>query len=387
MDQICIVSDTHLGNQQFQSTQRREDFAVAFDEMMRIAVAEDVDAVVHAGDLFDHPQPRVEDINRCVDAIQRLAAADIPFYGIVGNHERKLQAQWLDLIDRFDQVKRLSTDPLSVGDHTVFYGIDAIRGPQWEQHDFTLTPLDDDRQEIVVMHQLFEPLVDEIMADYSLKDVLKRLNITPDQIVVGDYHEYTETTVEGVPALYPGSTERCSRTERGPRGGVLLSVDNDGVRTERITLDNRSQRAPRDFYVIDVTVDPSDTAAVIGDRIDDIVGPSGSIADAVVVVELSGDKTTVSQQDAYRICDERGAAVVEVDDQREIETEFDIEADTSSEADIDTVLDRNLSDLSTEPVVEEIEDVVRDRTTVRKSHLEDRAKELLAEANPHGGES
>ena len=52
MTRVIHTGDTHLGYQQYHEPIRREDFLAAFRQVIEDAVAEDVDAVVHAGDLF-----------------------------------------------------------------------------------------------------------------------------------------------------------------------------------------------------------------------------------------------------------------------------------------------------------------------------------------------
>ena len=103
MTQILHISDTHLDKRQYGNDLRRADFADAFDASVDIAINEDVDAVIHTGDLFDDPTPSVPAVNRCLDTIGRLEDAGIPFLAIVGNHERKREEQWMDIIKRFGE--------------------------------------------------------------------------------------------------------------------------------------------------------------------------------------------------------------------------------------------------------------------------------------------
>lgn len=160
MTRILHVSDTHFGNRQYGDDTRREDFADAFDAAIDLAIEEQVDAVIHTGDLFDDPQPGVSDVNRCLDTLAKLNDAGIPFYGIVGNHERKLDEQWLDLIDRFDLVHHLDETLVLVNDDVALYGVDAIRAPSWNTYEFELAePPASADVTIVAMHHLFEELV------------------------------------------------------------------------------------------------------------------------------------------------------------------------------------------------------------------------------------
>ena len=134
---LLHISDTHLGNRQYGSDTRRDDFANAFEQAIAVAVNRDVDAVVHTGDLFDDPVPSLETIVRTADALGPLEDHEIPFYGIVGNHERKNDEQWLDLLRRTSAASRLTKQPTLVG-NVALYGIDAVRPSIWDSVEFTL---------------------------------------------------------------------------------------------------------------------------------------------------------------------------------------------------------------------------------------------------------
>lgn len=379
---VLHVSDTHLGNRQYGSDIRRADFAAAFDAAIELAIDEDVDAVLHTGDLFDDPQPNVPDVNRCLDTLQKLTDAGIPFYGIVGNHERKLEEQWLDLISRFDLVERLDTSPTLVGDEVALYGIDAIRAPSWSTFDFELEePPEEVDVTVVAMHQLFEPLVPSHRgAEYELKEVIDRLNVEPDAIALGDYHGYNETSVEGVKAFYPGSTERCSDQETAPRGVLLLEVEDGELTPRRRTLDTPDGSAPRDLLKVPVQFGETDGVSLVDQRLDEALPPDETVDEKLVVVELHGDETRVSQRDVYESVESRGAAVVHVKDKRRATADIDFDGEETSVADIESLLDETVSELELQPSSSEIERLVRATDATKDSNLRDEVGKLLDEA-------
>ena len=73
MTRILHTGDTHLGYQQYHRSERREDFRTAFEQVAADAVADDVDAVVHAGDLFHDRRPDLPDL------LGVLSASHFPF--------------------------------------------------------------------------------------------------------------------------------------------------------------------------------------------------------------------------------------------------------------------------------------------------------------------
>lgn len=86
---ILHVSDTHLGKTQYGSDIRANDYAKAFNSVATIAIKQNVDAVIHTGDLFDNRQPNTNTISQAFTILKRLNDNNIPFLAIVGNHERK----------------------------------------------------------------------------------------------------------------------------------------------------------------------------------------------------------------------------------------------------------------------------------------------------------
>jgi exonuclease SbcD len=119
---IIHTADTHLGYKQYHSEFRRKDFFDAFEVVINDAVEMQVDAVVHAGDLFDSRNPTLEDLLETINILSRLKAASIPFFGIVGNHESKQNTQWLDLFEEMGLAARLGKKPRLIGDAAI-YGI------------------------------------------------------------------------------------------------------------------------------------------------------------------------------------------------------------------------------------------------------------------------
>ena len=138
MTKILHLSDTHLGNRQYGSDTRRDDFTRAFEAAIDRALEENVDAVIHTGDLFHRRTPSLPIVTECIEILRKLADEDIPFYGIVGNHDRNMDQQWLDLIRETGTAERLDQTPTMVNDGVALYGIDAVTKPAWHAADFTL---------------------------------------------------------------------------------------------------------------------------------------------------------------------------------------------------------------------------------------------------------
>jgi DNA repair exonuclease len=57
---IAHISDTHLGHRQYNLDERESDIYEAFEQAVNKAIEERVDVLIHAGDLFDSPNPPIK---------------------------------------------------------------------------------------------------------------------------------------------------------------------------------------------------------------------------------------------------------------------------------------------------------------------------------------
>jgi DNA repair protein SbcD/Mre11 len=84
---ILHTSDWHVGKR-LDRHDRMDEYAEVIDEVVSIAEAENVDAVVHSGDLFDRAVPPVEALRLALDGLVRLAAGGRrPVVVVAGNHD------------------------------------------------------------------------------------------------------------------------------------------------------------------------------------------------------------------------------------------------------------------------------------------------------------
>lgn len=372
---LLHVSDTHLGNRQYGSDVRREDFLDAFEEAIEYAIDQDVDAVIHTGDLFDSRDPRLPDLNRCIDALQRLDDADIPFLGIVGNHERKMDDQYLDLISKTGAAERLDESPRMVNDEVAVYGIDAVTKPAWHAKDFTLDEPLADAYTILCMHQLLHPPVPEIFAEHPLDDVLERVNLDLDALALGDYHETEGTIEDGTRVWYAGSTERCAKDETSPRTVSLLEIE-DGDLTRR-----EKELNSRDFLPIPITFSEDDGREHAENEIS-----RRNVDGKVVLVTVTGESTAVTSRDIREIVIDRGAAVCRVDDQR---GGFEFDDEERSLGDIesaDRLIEERLAEQNLSEISVEIEERVRTENVAR-SGFDDEVEEMMMKAQDEAFDS
>jgi len=370
MTKILHLSDTHLGNRQYGSDTRRDDFTRAFEAAIDRALEENVDAVIHTGDLFHRRTPSLPIVTDCIEILRELTDEDIPFYGIVGNHDRKMDQQWLDLIRETGTAQRLDRTPTMVNDDVALYGIDAVTKPAWHAADFTLEePPNSDAFRLLGMHQLFEPLVPEFYADHDLIEVLERVGIDIDALALGDYHETESRIVDDVPAWYAGSTERCATDEIEPRTVGLLEIEEGNLERREIELDTR------EFESIRIEFDDDDSHGYARDELD-----RHQLDGKVAIVTLTGERTPVTSSDVYDIAIDKDAAVCKVDDSR---GRRQPDLDGGPQGDIqsaDKLIEEKLADQNLSDVATDIEARVRTDDDLAQTAIDDTMEALIKEA-------
>lgn len=321
---ILHTADTHLGSRQYHSDIRRQDFFDSFQKVIQDAIDYEMDAVVHAGDLFDSKNPTIEDLIETISILTPLKNAGIPFLGIVGNHELKQNTQWLDIFESMGLAKRLGGKPVifdGLSSQIHFYGMDNLSAPRLSVFDFSVfdCPKSCDKPvfHVLVLHQLLEPILPG--QPLSCDDFTSQIPIPFDAVLLGDNHKYECIKHNQSWLTYPGSTERCSAAEVEPRSYNILTFKEDLSVTKRTI-------PTRDFVNIPIQ---SDEFGKI--RVDEVYSKidaySEKIKDAVVFVELQGTKKTpipISEIEEYIL--NKGAVVARIGDKRSLlnETNQDV---------------------------------------------------------------
>ena len=365
MTRVLHTADTHLGYRQYHRPERRADFLAAFRRVINDAIEDDVDAVVHAGDLFHDRRPGLVDILGTIEVLETLANSGIPFLAIVGNHETKRDAQWLDLFERLGLAVRLGSEPYVIGD-TAFYGLDFVPRGQRDSLEYEFES-DDAEHAVLVSHGLFKPLVPDYgNVEWDAEEVLEAATVDFDAMLLGDEHTPTTRQVGETWVTYCGSTERASASERDERGYNLITFDGD-VRISRRGLDTRP------FIFLDLELGETEGIERVRDRLREY-----DLDGAVVHVTLEGDGESVSPARIETFATEEGALVARVSDRREIAVDESI-ADVSF-ADPDEAVRERLRELGLSGAARDLDETIRSKTVADSNvadEIERRVEELL----------
>ena len=198
-----------------------------------------VDAVIHAGDLYDSGNPSLDDVIRTISLLTILKENDIPFYGIVGNHEGKRNSQWLDLFESMGLAFRLSERPVRIAGknndiRVSVYGIDNLSAPRLRAYDFSCI------NEMIGKNERGDEEKTETDRDREKEET-------------DGNREKTETDGNRETDRNREKTETDGNREKAETDGNREKTGTDGNREDVITERNKSQRdarRPGDFAVL-----------------------------------------------------------------------------------------------------------------------------------------
>lgn len=370
MARFIHTADTHLGYRQYHLQEREQDFLDAFIEVIDTAIEEDVDAVIHAGDLFEHSRPDPTTLSHTVQQLQRLADAGIPFLAVVGNHEATADNQWMDIFGQLDLGERLGTEPHIIGD-TALYGQDYVTQSRRQSLRYDFQPTDDAEHSLLVAHGLFKPVT---TGNWDINDILTESPVVFDGVLLGDDHTPRITNVDGTPVTYPGSTERTDADQRDNRRINIITTDSD----DGIEITTRELNSPRTFHYTEIDLSSGQGIEHVRNHIDSLEDIEG----VVLIIELDGEGEDVMHGPIEQYGEEAGALEVRVYDRRE-ETLSDAPEMDVQFVNPDNAIDKRLQEMDITPPAADIEREVRRGETARTSMadtIQGRTDMLIEEA-------
>lgn len=258
MPRFLHVADVHLGFDRYDNKERTLDFFLAFQDVLeRYAIAEQVDFVIIAGDLFEHRTLQPNILNHAKRCLQDLQMANIPVIAIEGNHDNRpfgLTTSWLRYLSESYDLILLEPETTSEG-HLVYEPWDGenkrggyidlecgvrVLGSQWygASAPRAIAQLVEAMQSIpsgpahniLLFHHGLEGQIARYQGALRYDDVLPLRESGIDYLALGHIHKNYE--VEGW-IFNPGSLEANSvEEERFKRGAYLVEIDQNGIQAE-----------------------------------------------------------------------------------------------------------------------------------------------------------
>lgn len=209
------ISDTHLGQTQYNTKEREEDMYNALKQAIDISIKNRVEFVIFAGDLFDKPKPDGRAIVTLGDELLKLRDAGIPAYFILGEHDiSRMSGTPVSFIyNNFEVAKYIGDgEPVKVG-NTLIVGFDKMRRDEIEEHREEFDRAQRQAEEhtgpsILVMHQgIIE--ANKFAGEMAVNQLPKSFSY----YAMGHLHTKFEKKFESIGGgmiAYPGSTELAS---------------------------------------------------------------------------------------------------------------------------------------------------------------------------------
>ena len=220
MTKILCTADNHLGYKQYGLQVREQDIYDSFNNILKLAVKEKVDAITISGDLLHATRPSSRTITFLKECHDYLIFREMPAFVVAGNHD-KSEPHWIDTLCAVSWDGQQGGFVLLENNHVevkdmVIHGAPFTNKKAW-QNDKELMRPDTD---ILLMHQSFQEFIqfetDDAFSQEDVEGLAKA-------VVVGDIHVTMKAA--GSEIYSPGSSELMSATEE-PQKYVLL-VDNE----------------------------------------------------------------------------------------------------------------------------------------------------------------
>lgn len=229
---ILYLTDSHLGKHRHGYGQMSWPVSPAdgFRAAIDTAIEENVDAVVHGGDIFHNPGSGIGEEEKafCREQLIRLAESGIPFYFIYGNHERDAGRRVMDRLVADSLAVHLGPHYESIGGAFALYGID--NHSTWSQSLLNLQPAPEELTPVLFVHQSVAPFTGKKNPDCQLRDIYTGADVSLDVIAVGHTHTRVEKSIHEMQGLSGGATAQVGDSPEALSPSVeLISTPGPSV--------------------------------------------------------------------------------------------------------------------------------------------------------------
>ncbi|NJR65991.1 MAG: exonuclease SbcCD subunit D [Leptolyngbyaceae cyanobacterium CRU_2_3] len=255
MPRFLHLADIHLGFDRYDNKQRTQDFFYALqDAIEKYAIAEKVDFVLMAGDLFEHRNILPVTLNQAQVCLQLLQEAQIPVLAIEGNHDNRpygTKTSWLRYLADWGLLKLLEPGDPAQGEffyspwadgYGGYIDLDCgvrVLGSQWygasapkaiEQIAAAIQDLPPIAHTILLFHHGVEGQISRYQGALRYPELLPLKQAGVDYLALGHIHK--SYTLDGW-IFNPGSTEINSIEEANfERGVYLVEINRLGIQAE-----------------------------------------------------------------------------------------------------------------------------------------------------------
>lgn len=232
---IAHFGDTHLGYRQYGLSEREDDFYDRFNEIIDHIINNNIDCVIHSGDLFETPKPPIKALLTAQEGFMKLLSHDIPVYVIAGNHD-KMQKSGAEIPQKLFENNNfhiLEVNKLySINEEIIIGGIPYLP-PQYQNEikeilEKIKEKCDDYKFKILVLHGGIKDKYDNFSDEFHSETIPEGF----DYLAMGHIHERFISNYKNSKICYPGSTELRTKKE-------IIDYEKQGKGYSIVTFDSK----------------------------------------------------------------------------------------------------------------------------------------------------
>ncbi len=256
---ILFLADTHIGfdwpvKPRTYRRRRGDDFYNNYLLALKPAFENEVDLVIHGGDLLNRSRLPQYVINRAFEPLLQAADLDIPVFIVPGNHERSKFK--LTLFEQHPRVNLFDKPKVFYfsknGTEIALCGFPFFRGDIRNEFPQLLSKLyeqiDRKATALLCLHHPFDgaEVGPKNFTFINRPDTINPADIPDwiDGVLSGHIHRhqvlYKNNGGKPIPVFYPGSVERTSFAERNEQKGYIrLKISGSKISHDFIQLPTR----------------------------------------------------------------------------------------------------------------------------------------------------
>lgn len=244
MVKFAHISDCHLGS--WRQEGLRDINFKSFQMAVDLSIAEKVDFIIIAGDLFDSAYPPIEVLKDSFAEFKKIREAGIPIYLVAGSHDFSASGKtFLDVMERSGFCKNVeSFEILEDGRMKLkpsFYKDIAIYGYPGRKSGMEVEDLKKITFDYVAPFTIFmlHSTIKDVVGNIPMESIEKEKLPLADYYAMGHIHKRFETRLSNSVFVYPGPTYPNNFQELVDLkcGSFnLVEVSNGKINTRNITL-------------------------------------------------------------------------------------------------------------------------------------------------------
>jgi len=234
--QLLIIGDTHVGRTTHPHTGKKISPRQAFSTTIEYGIDQNVDAVVHVGDIFHESATSTHADHVDTHVFAPLAAANIPFYYVTRNPSSPAGAELLEQ-KTGDLVTNLNPGGVSVNSQVRVFGVNHHDNGNIPRNDLSFPNLVPESLSILVLHQTIEQLSGRGSKTVDLERIHRHFGDRFDFILAGHHHDAYRKDWGDIPVMYTGAAEYMSTNDGSDdRVAWLLTIENNSIVCDRYDI-------------------------------------------------------------------------------------------------------------------------------------------------------